>query len=345
MKRIYKGLVAFLVVASMLFSTTAFAITKADSARVFKTLYQDQTFLPQLYRAVPLYADLYVTKASVDQKIEETIHTVLTVAEAEKKAGTLTSANFEARLKTITIDSALAMEAVYIALCTDAFSDETVASLLDGEIPVEFEPLYQAIVAEAYIILGFGERQETTHVFEDLTGYEWAETAITYLFDKDIISGVSSFRFAPGSHVTREQFAKMMCVAFQIEPSGSLPQFSDVRQSDWFYPYVTTMASRNLIQGVGEGRFGSGKNITRQDMAVLMFRICEMLGTIDRSSSKNSGFDDDRYISSYAKTAVITLKELGIINGNGLNCFNPTMPATRAEAAQMLYRCYQYVNK
>ena len=66
---------------------------------------------------------------------------------------------------------------------------------------------------------------------------------------------------------------------------------------------------------------------------------------MDQSSLRTSGFEDDRYIASYAKTAVVTLKELGIINGNELNCFNPTMTATRAEAAQMLYNCYQYVNK
>ena len=345
MKKIYKSFVAFFLVSMMLVSSTAFAITQADTTRVFKKLHEDPVFMPQLYQTVPLYAELSVTKESVDSKIEELIYAVLTIAEAEKNAGTLTPSNLKSRLKTITIDRAMAMEAVYIALCTDAFSEETVASLIDGVIPAEFEPLYHAIAEEAYIILGFVERQEITHVFDDLAGYEWAEEAIAFLYDKGIINGVGRFRFAPGTNVAREQFAKMMCIAFDITPGSNPPVFSDVTPTDWFHPYVTTMASRNLIQGVGEGRFGSGKNITRQDMAVLMFRMGEMLGAFDRSTSKNSKFEDDRYIAPYAKTAVITLQELGIINGNGLNCFNPTMPATRAEAAQMLYRCYQYVNK
>ena len=76
-----------------------------------------------------------------------------------------------------------------------------------------------------------------------------------------------------------------------------------------------------------------------------MFRIGEMLGVMNASANKNSGFEDDRYIASYAKSAVVTMKELGIITGNELNCFNPTMSATRAEAAQMLSRFYNYVNK
>ncbi len=345
MRLLNKGWLALVVVFSMLITVTASAITNADTMRVFKKVYQDPTFLPQLYSAVPLYQELSVTNASVDAKFKETIYEVLTRAEAEKAAGTLTKNNLKSRLQNITINSALNMEAAYIALCTDAFSEETVANLLDGNIPAEYEPLYNAIASEAYVILGFGKQQEPTHVFDDLVGYEWAEKAIAYLFDKDIINGVSDFSFSPAANVTREQFAKMMCVAFQIEPSEEKPVFSDVGEGDWFYPYVTTMASRNLIQGIGDGKFGSGQNITRQDMAVLMFRIGEMLGKLERSTAKQSGFEDDRYIASYAKTAVITMKELGIITGNELNCFNPTMSATRAEAAQMLYRCYLYVNQ
>lgn len=339
----YKKLWA-LILAFMLFSTgTVSAITNADTMRVFKKVHQDPTFLPQLYSAVPLYQELGVTEASVDVKFKQTIFEVLTKAEIEKNAGTLTESNLKPRLKTITIDSALAMEAAYIALCTDAFSEETVASLLDGNIPVEFEPLYNAIASEAYLILGFGKHREPTHVFDDLENHLWAEKAIAYLFDKDIINGVSDFSFSPASNVTREQFAKMMCVAFEIEPSDSKPVFSDVKEGDWFYPYVTTMASQNLILGIGDGKFGTGQNITRQDMAVLMFRIGEMLGKLNRSEAKKTTFEDDRYIASYAKAAVISMQELGIITGNELNCFNPTMSATRAEAAQMLYRCYLHI--
>ena len=343
--RLLKKCIPALLLVLSLFTATAAAISNADTVRVFKKVCEDPAFLPQLYSAVPLYEELGVTNASVNAKFKETIHTVLTIAEAEKANGTLIESNLKSRLKTITINTAASMEAVYIALCTDAFSEETVASLLDGNIPLEFEPLYNAIASEAYIILGFGKDREPTHVFDDLEHHLWAEKAIAYLFDKDILNGVSDFSFMPAANVTREQFAKMMCVAFNIEASAEKPVFSDMRETDWFYPYVTTMASRKLILGIGDGMFGSGRNITRQDMAVLMFRIGEMLGVMDQSSLRTSGFEDDRYIASYAKTAVVTLKELGIINGNELNCFNPTMTATRAEAAQMLYNCYQYVNK
>ena len=345
MRIFYKRLLCFVVIIATLCTSPVFAISNADTMRVYKRVYQNETFLPQLYSAVPLYEELSITNDSVNAKIKETIRVILTIAEGEKGQGTLTTDNLKSRLQAITIDTAMNMEAAYIALCTDAFSEETVASLLNGIIPEEFQPLYLAIAEEAYVILGFGKQNNPTHVFDDLAGYSWAETAITDLFNRDIINGVSDFSFAPSSHVTREQFAKMMCVAFSIEAGAEKPVFSDVLESDWFYPYVTTMASRKLILGIGNGMFGSGQNITRQDMAVLMFRIGEMLGLFDRSNAKTSGFEDDRYIASYAKTAVITLKENGIIQGNELNCFNPTMSATRAEAAQMLYRLYHYATK
>ncbi|MBR5239464.1 MAG: S-layer homology domain-containing protein [Clostridia bacterium] len=345
MKRFYKRFMCMLLALVVVCATPVFAITNADVMRVFKKVHQDPNFLPQLYAAVPLYRELSITNESVNAKFKDTIRTVLNIAEAEKEIKNLRKDNFEQRMRFTTINTAASMEAAYIALCTDAFSAESVATLLNGDIPKEFEPLYNALVSETYIILGFSEDGKLTHVFDDLAGYAWAEEAITELFNRDIINGVSDFSFAPDAKVTREQFAKMLSLAFAIEPGPKQPVFSDVRETDWFYPYVTTMASRDLILGIGDDMFGSGQNITRQDMAVLMFRIGEMLGLFDRSNSRTSGFDDDRYIASYAKTAVITLKENGIIQGNELNCFNPTMPATRAEAAQMLYRCYQFANK
>ena len=345
MRMFYKRFLCMLIVLVTLCTTPAFAITNADVMRVFKEVYQHESFLPQLHSAVPLYEELGITNESVNAKMKENIRVILSVAEAEKEQGILTTDNLRVRLQAITVDTAMKMEAAYIALCTDAFSEETVASLLNGNIPPEFQPLYLAIAEEAYVILGFGKQKNPTHVFDDLAGYAWAEEAITELFNRDIINGMSDFSFAPAASVTREQFAKMMCVAFAIEAGAERPVFTDVRETDWFYPYVTTMASQNLVLGIGNDLFGSGQEITRQDMAVLMFRIGEMLGFFDRSISKNSGFEDDRYIASYAKTAVITLKENGIIQGNELNCFNPTMPATRAEAAQMLYRLYQFANK
>lgn len=345
MNVLHKRWISCLLILFFAFSNTAGAVSNADTVRVFKKVWLDDIFMPPLYNTVPLYADLSVTEQSLNGKIKEVIRAVLTVAESEKANGTLSKENLKNRLKDLTIDRALSMEAAYIALCMDAFSEETVASLMDGIIPKEFEPLYNAIADEALRILGFREAGEPTHVFDDLADYSWAEKAIANLFDKDIINGVSDFVFSPSSTVTREQFAKMLCVAFSIEASEEVPRFSDVTEDMWFYPYVSKMASRKLIQGIGDGMFGAGYEISRQDMAVMMFRIGETIGVFSRSESKQSGFLDDRYIASYAKTAVITMKELGIITGNELNCFNPTMSATRAEAAQMLWRCYEYVNK
>ncbi len=345
MRRFCMRLVCLMMACLTLCVTPAFAISNADTMRVFKRVVQNESFLPQLYSAVPFYEQLSITNESVNKKMKENIRIILTKAEREKEQGILTRENLRTRLQALTVDTALNMEAAYIALCTDAFSEETIKTLLNGIVPAEFQPLYLAIAEESYVILGFGKRLKPTHVFDDLAGYEWAEEAIAELFDRDIINGVSDFSFVPAATVTREQFAKMMCVAFSIEAAAEKPVFSDVLEQDWFYPYVTTMASQKLILGVGGGMFGSGQNITRQDMAVLMFRIGELLGLFDRSTSKTAGFDDERFIASYAKTAIITLKELGIIQGNELNCFNPTMSATRAEAAQMLYRCYQYANK
>ena len=78
--------------------------------------------------------------------------------------------------------------------------------------------------------------------------------------------------------------------------------------------------------------FGIGDNVTRQDMAVIIFRAAQL-----KASEKTADFSDFEKISDYAKEAVGALCSAGIINGTGDNCFSPLETVTRAQAAKIAY--------
>lgn len=175
--------------------------------------------------------------------------------------------------------------------------------------------------------------------FEDIDGVPWATEAITALYDKKIVNGKTEMRFFPDDFVTREEFVKLIITALGVEPTQVTGVFKDVPRDAWFGGYVYAALERNIIKGIDADNFGSGLNITRQDIAVI---ICNSIQI--PSKEKSVEFIDEADIADYAKTAVDKLAGVGIINGTGEGAFSPDSYATRAEAAKMLYGALKYLN-
>jgi len=95
---------------------------------------------------------------------------------------------------------------------------------------------------------------------------------------------------------------------------------------------VKLAASAGIVTGKGDGSFGIGEKITRQDMAVMIARAKNLI-----SENTTERFADDAEISDYAKMSVYAAKNAGIISGVGDNTFNPQGFATRAETAMVVY--------
>ena len=176
-------------------------------------------------------------------------------------------------------------------------------------------------------------------VFNDLGGYDWAKESILQLNSKGIINGVGDGKFEPGRTINREEFVKLICEAFGFGTSTSSFDFKDVHSDAWYSQYISKAAELGLVHGISETEFGVGTKITREDMAVIIYRACQISNkTI---SGERITFVDNELIADYALEAVGILSGAGIINGVGDNKFAPKNYATRAEAAALLYRCIQ----
>lgn len=172
--------------------------------------------------------------------------------------------------------------------------------------------------------------------FHDIDGVEWAIEAILALADEGIINGKSEGYFVPDDFVTREEFAKILVGSMGY--SGEKYQeniFNDVNDNDWFKDYVNIAYSKKLIKGTGNGRFGSGQLISRQDMAVMLYNALKTKGVY--ASDGNIPFEDKAAVADYAVDAIGTLYKMGIINGVSETRFDPLGNATRAQAAKMVY--------
>ena len=146
--------------------------------------------------------------------------------------------------------------------------------------------------------------------------------------------------FEPGRFVTREEFVKLMCKAFDLDiRNDAVSPFTDVKSNDWFFDYIMGAYEAEIVTGVSENRFGTGEKISREDMTVMMYRALENEG-YNMDGFRNE-FDDKNEISEYAEEAVGAMAAQGIINGIGNNMFAPKETATRAEAAVIILRCME----
>lgn len=171
--------------------------------------------------------------------------------------------------------------------------------------------------------------------FDDLINYEWAKTAIEHMYINKIISGKAETKFAPGDNVKREEFVKLIVNSFDFTDRKKT-SFDDVGE-EWFKEYIEKGYASGIITGVSDNKFGVGENITREDMAVIIYRAINKSGLeLDIEIENTAELSDLEEVSDYAKEAVEFLVSKGAINGSN-GKLHPKNYATRAEAAQMLY--------
>lgn len=170
--------------------------------------------------------------------------------------------------------------------------------------------------------------------FTDVASVEWAKDAIEALADKGVLAGKGDGKFAPNDNVTREEFVKIIVVAFDLEDAEAASDFADVSKDSWSYSYVASAAKLGIVSGDGAS-FNPKAGISRQDMAVIIHRVFEHLGAEIKGEAVV--FDDNADISEYARVAVEALTAAGIINGMGDGTFAPAGTVTRAQAAKVVY--------
>lgn len=178
------------------------------------------------------------------------------------------------------------------------------------------------------------ETKDEKTIFDDINGVAWAKKEIEYLAEKGILNGKSDRHFNPNDNITREEFVAIIVRAFGFKASGNV-EYSDVPNNAWYYESVNAAYENGIASGF-DGKFGTGEKITRQDMAVMLYRTANKLN-IELEAKSEREISDKADISDYAYEAVDAMYKAEIINGMGGGKFEPMSNATRAQAAKLIY--------
>lgn len=145
----------------------------------------------------------------------------------------------------------------------------------------------------------------------------------------------SHFRCPNFSKILSRYSGMLALVLHNLEnnpDANSSAVFSDVANGVWYEAAVSWAAERSIISGYGNGLFGPGDNITREQLAVILWRYT---GMPTASGSSLAGFTDASTASTYALDALEWAVKSGIISGNGSGILDPKGFATRAQVAQI----------
>ena len=176
--------------------------------------------------------------------------------------------------------------------------------------------------------------------FSDLSKAAWARSSIEALAARGIVAGRGDNMFMPGDSITRAEFLAMLLNAFDLTDENSDCTFKDVNDGKWYYNAIATAQKLGIVQGKTDGTFGINDAITRQDMAVMVYKVSELLKVEMKETNSQAQFKDSAKISAYAVNAISAMQKSGIINGVGNDNFAPKNNATRAQAAVIIYQVF-----
>ena len=181
---------------------------------------------------------------------------------------------------------------------------------------------------------------EKKNSFKDVSIDDWYFEAVTALADKGIVEGITDNEFRPNVNVKREEFVKMLILAYNAVDYNAECSFTDTEKNRWYYSYIATASKMGLVNGINENQFGLGFDITRQDLAKIVYGAMNAMG--DKVQSASASYADMSKISDYAQEGVSALSAAGIFAGFEDNTFRPTQKVTRAMAAQVIYRVLNF---
>ena len=118
--------------------------------------------------------------------------------------------------------------------------------------------------------------------------------------------------------------------------------FTDCDYEQWYGKYVGWAADNGIINGYVNGKFGPGDEITREQMAAILYRFAQFLEIASGDTGAELNYPDSGDISIWAREAALYCQQTGIITGRDGGSFVPQGTATRAEVAVILKRFIEH---
>ena len=180
--------------------------------------------------------------------------------------------------------------------------------------------------------------------FDDVSKEDWFYKYVKYVADRGIMTGMTDTIFGPVTQLSRAQFATIL---YRMEGSPAVEYkntFQDVKDGQFYTAAVLWAGEYGIVTGYsGTGQFGPADNITREQMALMMYRFARYKQYDISASNDLSGFPDASDVSGFAIEGMRWAVGAGLISGSQGQIL-PQGEASRAECAAIMRRFMEKFN-
>ena len=180
--------------------------------------------------------------------------------------------------------------------------------------------------------------------FTDVHESDWFYDDVVFAYENGLFSGTSDTTFSPNTSMTR---AMLVTVLYRLEGQPAVngrSGFSDVQYNGYYEDAVTWAADNGIVNGTSTTTFSPNANVTREQMAAILYRYAQHKKYNTAASSGLNGFTDHASVSGYAAASLEWAVAEKLVNGSAGKLM-PTGNATRAQVAAILHRFVENVAK
>lgn len=214
---------------------------------------------------------------------------------------------------------------------------------VDAELTQEYD--FSAPVSKSFTLYAkWTAIEEGSMRFTDVDSNAWYYDVVKAIVEKGLMKGISETQFAPSLEVTRGMFVTILFRAAGEPETEATVTFVDVDAQQYYADPIVWASKNGIVNGITDTAFAPDSNITREQMAVILYRFAKTLG-IEMENAEDSTYTDADNISDYAQEAIAWVSAAGIMQGNEDGSFAPDRNTSRAEAAAVFVRLLNLINQ
>ena len=208
--------------------------------------------------------------------------------------------------------------------------------IVDGQaIGAVSEYTFQNVQKDHTIVAVFKEAK-WQNPFTDVNELHSYYDAVRFVYERGLFEGVSKTEFAPTVSMTRAMFVTVLWRLEGMPVVNYAMQFSDVDENTWYTEAIRWAAAQGIVEGYGDGVYGTNDPVTVEQAAVIMARYAQHAGKYTPGYADLNAFADQADVADWASEAMQWSVSSGIYMGEAGN-LQPKAEAPRSLAAEWMY--------
>lgn len=203
-------------------------------------------------------------------------------------------------------------------------------------------------IATITVVHGTKAEEPWVNPFRDVTESDWFYDDVRFANQNGLFNGVEKDLFAPEEPMTRGMLVTVLWRLDGETAPKTATTFTDVDANAYYADAVAWAAESGVVNGIGGSKFDPEGNVTREQIAAILFRYAAFKGVDTAARADLTTFPDAEKTSAYAHDALSWAVAAELVKGTkeGSTIYlDPQGSATRAQVAAILSRYAQNIVK